>query len=456
MITAARITTLLRGHVRTAPFDEAVRRLTDHHLLVLTGDEGVGKRVGALAILAAVSGPGLSVTSLPPSRTLIELAGGTFQPGRGYLVRDWIGDRSSSALQQFDVDQLRRALERPRHGAYLVLTCQLRPAQRQQLADVIVDWTPPPPVAVFDAHIRCAGIELAPDQGALMRERIVDLRRPRDVVAVAERAGQGVDAAFAVLGEADHQQVVDWFDRKPEPRPLLSVAALCFLDRTPDLLFQNLLSRLVVRVNEHAAIDSVTRTPTATAAGGAFPQQASSELALDTVVIGGSGDTGGHRIRTFASPHHHERVIAELVRQYGFELWEPMRIWIDEVAALPSSPIQVPLAFGVALLGRHAPDEVESFLEEWSNGLAPQRLTAAYILSWMCLDDTLAAMALRIAQRWTSGAGTRRAATAAMAFAGELGIRYQNEALNKLWHLALRVVAVSDGAAAALGVLLCS
>lgn len=461
LITATRIAELLRGHVPPPRQDPAVRTLLTKHLLVIAGTEGIGKRQGGLAVLATVLGPDRPVASLPPSKTLADLAGSKFQAHRGYLVQDWNGDRSSAALQQFDVDQLRRALDKPDGGAYLVLTCQLSQAERRLLDDVIVDWMAPAPLDVFDARLGPAGTTLDPDEDARLRERISGLHRPRDVVAVAERAGQGVDGAFAVLGEADRRQVAEWFEGAPAPRSLLSTAALCFLDGSPDQLFQSLLNRLVVLVNEHATVDSVTRSATASAPDGAFPRQDAGSSTLETIMLDRGGDNdqdgGGNRVRTFASPHFREHTIAELVSGYGFELWEPMRAWIDEVAGLPPSSVQVRLAFGVALLARHAPDLVERrFLEQWANGLAAQRLTAAYVLSWMCLDDALAGMALRIAQRWTSGAGARRAATAAMAFAGELGVRYQSEALNKLWHLTLRVAAVSNSAATALSVLLWS
>jgi hypothetical protein len=457
VITGAKVAVLLAGYVRPEHFDEAVRILRRERLLVLAGDEGSGKRLGALALLADVVGAGRSITSLPPSRTLAELANGEFQADRGYLVQDWSCDSAGSAVHRFDLDQLRQALDRPNRQAYLVLTGRFDQTQRRLLADVLVDAQPPDPLGVLAACPTSTVAALLDDEQAQLRERTAALRRPRDVVVVARNANRGVDKAFALLGEAEKQQVVSWFDQRPDPRPLLAVAALCFLDGTPDLAFQSLLSRLVVLVNQHVTLDSVTRSAVDGAPTGAFPQHVLGEHALDAVAVEHSdGDSAGSRVRRFGAPHFRDRAVAELVHRYGFELWEPLRVWIDEVAALPASPLQVRVSFGVALLAQYAPDVVMDLLREWSNGVAAQRLTAAYVLSWMCLDDAVAATALRVAQSWTTGAGTRRAETAAMAFGGELGIRYQTVALNQLWHLTLRNAAVSRTAAGALALLLWS
>lgn len=453
VIKAERVSAQLRGYVRPDGFAAAVAVLRKEHLLVLTGAEGIGKRTGAIAVLAEALGMN-SIVSLPPTRSLMDLGKADLQEGRGYLVQDWSGDDASSSAQRFDLDQLRRALEK----SYLVLTCRLPHAQRRLFDGVIVDWSAPDPLAVLDACPMSTSDELTGTERERLRERVATLSRPSDVVGVATRAREGVDTAFEFLGVNDRQRVATWFEDKPAPRSLLATAALCFLDGTPDLEFQSLLSLLVRLVNEHATLDTVTRSVGDSAPAGAFPQHDGGEQPLDVVGIERSadGDQTDQRVRRFVSPPVRRAVIEMLVDRYGFELWEPLRDWIDEVAALPSWRRQVRLAFGVALLYRHAPDTVQDLLGQWADGVVGQRFAAAFALSWMCLDDSMAPFALRTAQGWTAGAGTRRATTAAMAFGGELGIRYQNEALNKLWYLAMRSQMVSRHATDALAQLLCS
>jgi hypothetical protein len=447
----------LRHFVPTTSMSAAVTTLSEHHLVVLSGAEGSGRRTGALAVLREVIGDSQPVTSLPPSHTMAELADaddGRYQVGRGYLVQDWISEGAAGALRQFDMDQLRRKLMRI--GAYLVVTGNLG-ARDRPVEGLVVDWARPDPVAVFDARLRASKVTLDPTELERVRERVRKLQQPRDVVTVVERIADGVDTALEALGDVEKKRVTRWFEDKPSTREVLSITVLAFLHGIPELEFQGMLARLVELYE--APADDITRP--ANSIAGVLPQYPSNETdeqTLDVMVrsLSGGADGLGDRRRVFKSVHYRERVITELTVQYGFELWAPLRQWIAEAAKLPSPEARLQLALGVALMCRHAPDQVERFLGQWADGLAAERLTAAYVLSWMCGDDLLAATALRIAVRWTDNAGTRRAATSAMAFGGQLGIRYQSEALSCLWHLALRGEPASTRARESMALLLCA
>jgi hypothetical protein len=364
----------------------------------------------------------------------------------------------------FDLDVLKRKLRK--HGAYLVITSGTQVGRNRSLACAVLAWQPPDPVAVFDERLPDSAVAMSDSQLCRVRQRLAEVRHPGAVLAVLRRVHGGAknaDDALDVLGDADKEWVRGWFDRKPGPNPreLLSAAALVFLDRSPESEFQARLSRLVELASMR--IPGGHPGPPAGTENGVhewFPQHESTgDVGLHEVVreLAAEDRSPGDRIRTFRSPRYRELVIAELVARYGFELWDPLRSWANELAAEPPSMTQVRLALGMAEYARHAPSDVwNSFLDPWADGILGERLSAAFLLAWMCIDDSLAATALQIVVGWTDGAGTRRAVTAAMALGSELGIRYQPEALSWLWYLVQRNEAVSHAAQISLGNLLCA
>lgn len=453
-LSPAELDTELRYFVPTASLSAAVITLSEHHLVVLRGAERCGKRTGALAVLRKVIGESSSVTILPPSYTIADLADyDRYRRGHGYVVQGWIGEDTAGSLQQFDTDQLRRKLEE--RGAYLVVTKTLGPRDRH-FDGLIVDWVKPDLIEVFDARLRASIATLDPAERKRAHERVSKLPHLREVVAFVERidAGADVDTAFQALDDAEKKRVTEWFNSTPSTREVLSITTLAFLHRMPELEFQRELAQLMELYE--APADGIPILAYRPSIARKLPQHlgsAEGEQTLDEMVriCGGAG--AGDR-RTFKSGHYRKQVITELTERYGFELWIPLRKWITEAAKLPSIEARQQLALGVALMCRHAPDEVERLLDQWANGLAAERLTAAYVLSWMCVDEPMDAAALRIAVRWTSNEGSRRAATAAMAFGGALGIRYQSEVLRQLWGLVLRAESVSKTAGEAMAVLL--
>ena len=62
-------------------------------------------------------------------------------------------------------------------------------------------------------------------------------------------------------------------------------------------------------------------------------------------------------------------------------------------------------------------------------------LTATYLLWWMCYDEALASAALQTTVRWTNQGSSAQRWTAALAFSGELGVRYPTDVTRRLWQL---------------------
>jgi hypothetical protein len=451
-ITVAAVEERLRCFVRPAPFAAARATLTQHQLVILTGAEGSGRHTGALALLAEVSMTGKPLTSLSPALTVSDLANyPRYLPGRGYLVRDRVGDDTVAAVRGFELDRLLHTLRE--HHAYLVVTATTVASQeRSHPAGLVAEWAAPDPVELFSSELVRKGVRIAdPAELATLRDGAAKLPTPRDVVAFAARAGDGPAMAFAALEDHERDRVTGWFEEKPTPEELLCVAALAFAHGLPVRTFEAHLARLTEIVRAHAPgprdadADWLTRQRWADWAIRPTRTEWTAGPGLATVttrIPPAPGEFGVEPRLVFRADRARAWVIAELHRRYGHDLWAPLREWIGELACRRDPELNVQLGLGVALLARPGLQEVRAeFLDPWSNGLAAERATAAYVLSWLCVDDALAPIALRIALGWTR-AGARKSMTAAIAFGGELGLRYESEALRWLWHLSTRAESV--------------
>ncbi|MGH3889537.1 MAG: hypothetical protein ACRDSZ_23750 [Pseudonocardiaceae bacterium] len=433
-IDHAAVAAELRCFVQPPGFGRTRRALSDEHLVVLRGPESSGKRTTALALLHDVVASDARLTSLSPARSFEDLAEEDFRRGGGYLVQDFIGDGQAAALQRFHVDNLRHKLHVA--GAYLVITVhELAEAAWSSLAGTLMEVGSPDLGKLLTRLLdRC---ELPNDIDVpQLEERVAAMRRPLDVVNLIEGLAAGTDAALNSADNAERTQVRSWFDAKSEPHDVLRMTALAFSYGLPERVFERLTARLITLAEEMAIGPNATAEPVPLT----LPQRRANPVtSAEFVERQESVRLDDDRRLVFCSDRHRRWVIAELNDRYGWELWAPIREWLHELATEPDLQIRLQAALGVALLATSALPEVkESFLDSWADGRIMERHTAAYALTWMCNDENLAPVALATAIRWSNRAGERKAATAAVAFGGELGIRYQIDALRWLWHLSAR------------------
>ncbi|MBF8189015.1 hypothetical protein ITP53_25430 [Nonomuraea sp. K274] len=390
--------TLLRSYLEPPGFPEAVRRLSMRHLLVLVGEEGTGKRLGAIALVSRMSLAESTITVLSPAGTVLDLLTGTeYEPGRAYLLHDWI----AAGTDRTELANLARKLAEL--GSYLVITRNGAPSQA---VEVEQPWAVPDPGELFDFCLSTFG------RAGLPRER---LDRARDRVLAAPPPPAEVARLATRLARGEEpvvEEVVSWFDTKPPMREVLAVAALAFLHPLAEADFTAQLARLYELSDE-----PVGRPPRG-------PLINASEGVVD-----------------FRVPRHREEVLAELAGRYGFWLWQPLREWVRSLAG-QGSGVRMRAAAGVAALAAYSLKDVrQEFLEVWARGSGRERLAAADALSYMSADDTLAPEALKLALTWAGDPGA--AVCASVALCGGLSIRYPADAVRILWRLA------SDGGPAA-------
>ncbi|MEU4830099.1 hypothetical protein [Streptosporangium sp. NPDC023615] len=432
----------LRHFVRPAGFDRALATLREQRVAVLTGGEGIGKWTSGIALLAQTMSPEDEIIILSPGRDLEELSTISFKKNRVYFIHDWTGEKPTKSVWRFTFEILSASLAEA--GAHMVIT-RNRMEVHHEIEAFEIGWQPPDPLELLDTY-------LGTDHPALLepwfREHVTGLRSPRRIVELAEQMLGGVRPAQEILADLDGTTVAAWFDGKPKRSEVLVVAALAFAYSMPERIFERLMVRLtdVADAIERQGAERETRPIDED-----LPQTRRSWNTRHPL-IGTSTDAGEPRV-VFCGPHHREHVITQLCLNYGYQVWEPLRAWVRELAQeLPD--VQVQAAAGLALLARTRPEEVrESFLRPWAGGVAQERLTAANTLSMMCADDTTAVIAFDTAMEWVENAGQPQAMTAALAFAGGLSIRYPGEAVDWLWYLSLRGIRVSNIAQRALRLL---
>ncbi|UBU12799.1 hypothetical protein [Nonomuraea gerenzanensis] len=385
--------TLLRSYLEPGCFPEAVRRLATRHLLVLVGEQETGRRLGALALLSRMSLAESTITVLSPAAGAHDLLTGTeYEPGRAYLLHDWI----TASTDRTELVNLARKLAEL--GSYLVITRSGGPSQAVEVEHA---WAAPEPGELFDLCLSAYGLRagLSPEALHRAREQALALPTPAEVVRLAARLAP----AGSPDGEPAGEEVAAWLDTKPPMGEVLAVAALAFTHRLTQAAFDEQLTRLERLCRENG------RRP------------------LTGPLIGVEDG-----LVAFRAGHQRARVLAELVARYGFWVWQPLREW---VRSLPGQgpAVQVRAAQGVALLARHSMKEArQEFLEVWARGSAAERVAAANVLSYMCADDTLAPEALAIALGWAAEPKDLRATAAAVALGGGLAVRYPDDCVRLL------------------------
>jgi hypothetical protein len=433
------VLTVLHNYVPPDCYDAAVEPLGEDHVVVLSGGRGFGKRTSAVALLREVTAGPLVVLS--PAVSLDQLANRVYETGHGYVVFD---RKKSDKDTDFDWhtvrDQVRDA------NAWLVVTTD----ETQELGMVVeVDWQQPD---IRRLTTRWLGAD-APDLVTEVAAGLPDEYSMAEVVALLQSIATGTDVTKALkeLDIGSRHDVHAWFENDPTRRQVLEVTAMAFLGGCKQRTFETHLAGL----EEHLA--RMMPVPEADDDSPRLPKEESMpqrrrDMANVHGLIGVAESTveGMFRqILEFRKAGYRRCVLAELWHREHTAFWDAVREWLAAIIASSSMTVQEHterIAVGLADLAAVAYDEVEdSYLEPWSarNSLGVERMAATYVLSAMCYDEVTAPVALRTAIRWATRGVAAQRSTATLAFGGVIGISYPDEAVNRLWQLA---VAAADNA----------
>lgn len=205
-------------YVTRPPYDQARQVLDAHHLVVVAGPRGVGKRATALHLLSGIEAHPVHVI---PRFDALELCDFSFEKGRRYLIERWFRDQVEAPT----LERLAGVLAE--RDAWLVITVDEREPRGDRDERVVAFADVPRHPAVLARNIRwnLAGDESTRDPDELCRDAQVaaELEAEPTATDVEQLARDLVPAA---LGQQDldaalrqHRQnrggaprdVVDWF-----------------------------------------------------------------------------------------------------------------------------------------------------------------------------------------------------------------------------------------------------
>ncbi|GAA0917536.1 hypothetical protein [Nonomuraea longicatena] len=406
----------LTCYVRHDSYRAAAERLESGNMVALIGNAGTGRRTAALNLLHDFVGTRCDVVELSPANTLEQLAAREVWKAPAYLLCDWPRDDVDGSIADFHVREIRRRVREA--GAYLVITGTATSLpEREQIR-----WLSPPARDVLRAH------GVAPEVADQAAAQITPDHAMADVVTLARDLASGgpLDTALSKLESAGRRDVVAWFEGPRTRGELFEMAAMAFTAGLTEGRFESLLARL----ESIAGIGVETADPVS--ADDPMPSRRLLRVAEGSLLRLSSG-----RRLKFKVEGHRTHVMRELYRRHGMRLWDPVSEWLHECAALRDPSAQAEIARGVAILASVSDySYVEStFLTPWAKGSGVMRsqATAAMAISWLCLDETTRSEVLRTVGMWTRASAARPKFTATLAWSGELGIRFPQEATRMLW-----------------------
>ncbi|WP_329366058.1 hypothetical protein [Streptomyces sp. NBC_01483] len=443
---------VLASYVEPDCFEEAVTALQRDGAVVLVGPPGTGKRAAAVALVATVA-EGSEYVVLSPGRSLEELANGRveFEKGVGYVLLDRMHE-SPSGTADFDWRRVRDTVRE--HGAHLVVTTVHEMEVRAPESVRHVPWQVPDLAAVL--RVRLTRAECEPETV----ERSVELMpagcRIAEVVAAADRIGRGAepDVVWTEYGSSAAAPVRDWFAQERSPQEWAEATTLAFVTGAGYRDFETCQQRL-----EQWVAPAFPASTDDEAAAEAARRAADRRLSLNrNSLVAVEERKNGALTRTalvFSHPQYRLWVLQELWTMRSTAYWDGVRDWLTELlrGGRPSLETQLSIAQGLALLTPSAFDEVaENYLHPWASGVAGPtgQTTATLVLHCMCLDESLAAVALGVARDWARSYNPELRSMATAAFSGALGVRFPTDAVYTLLRLVGRGGGRSTEAAFAL------
>ena len=450
-IEETEVAKIVQAYAEPACYAEAARALMDEGIIVLTGEAGIGRRAGAIHMLARVRSRDKPLVAFSPAITVADLAARSFDEGAGYLVSDKFDEDLAPELTDFHWRNVWSKVRRSK--AHLVVTIAagsriIKPDVPRQFS-----WRRPEPADALRAHL---GATVVGDE---VIDKVAEALGPNfqlaDVGEIARKisAADDIGEVLADLQETDRLVVARWLDEVDAEIPaVMEVAALAFVVGVTERVFEAELDELRLRIAEFAPEIELTSKEARAEIDLKFRQLRKNRSGHPLLIVrqvpvsGGSGSVAVRHV-DFRVPTYRQHVLAELWGRLPNDFWTAMRRWLQDIAAgghldrTKRADLINSACIGLALLGLVAPDEVlESYLDPWTTEGASlnEQTMAVYVVWWMSMLDQLAPLALQTGILWAGQGSRTQRRLAAYAFSGGLGVRYPIEAVKRLSQLADR------------------
>lgn len=440
-----RVAALTRHFVAPEPFEAAIAALRKHTVVTLCGPDGRGKLTGAVNLLARVLGEEAPIVRLSLTRSLRELADHRFDASTGYLLPGWFGAFDQEAEHHWERVQGKLHEQ----GSFLVVTSSEE--NRRTATTARIEWSLPEDLgAVIREH---AGDGPADADIGKVVEVLPEDMTMAGLIEITDLLVRGLppeEAISSVLREAAKDQVREWFAKGPTREQVLDITVLAFLPGLSERRFGQCRELLKAALEEMVPTESAQEATPAVRPPGpaeaAFPQARGRQLENPLIRIRQMiVDGRPRRLIELREPEAQRFLFAEMAGRFDEYFWDAVRIWLEDVLTRPELSLHI--AAGLARLAGSSFDEVEgSYLDPWSvaagrgeparSHARQKRLTTVHVLWFMCFDEDLAPVALRVAAGWAAqGSTPGQKYNAIIAFSGILGRLYPIDAVKKLWHL---------------------
>ncbi|RJL35744.1 hypothetical protein D5H75_02880 [Bailinhaonella thermotolerans] len=444
-IPREQVNRLTRHFVEPEPFEEALEALRKRAVVTLCGPDGSGKFTAAVNLLVRVLGEGAPIVRLSLTRSLRELADHQFDRDTGYVLPGWFGACDQEAEHHWE----RVEGELRQQGSFLVVTSPEE--SRRTAMTTRIQWSPPD------------------DKGTLIREYAGGGLTDADITKVVEALPEDLtmaclieitdllirglppeEAVSSALRGAAKDQVHDWFEQGPTREQILDITVPAFLPGLSERRFgqcrELLKTALAKTVPEESVQESEPADRPRRPAEEAFPQARGRRwenplIRIRQVIVDGRP----RRLVELREAEAQRFLFAEMARRFDEHFWDAVRAWLEDLLIEPEFSLHI--AAGLARLAGSSFDEVEgSYLEPWSvaagreeparSHARQKRLTTVHVLWFMCFDEDMAPVALRVAAGWAAqGSTVGQKYNAIIAFSGILGRLYPIEAVKNLWQL---------------------
>ena len=449
-LTAAEVSAALDKFVRSDGWDPAIATLRRTHCLVVCGRSGIGKSTAAINLLNDLDVK--RIERIQPAAELTDLDKIEIAKGTGYVVFDHTAVVKADAEADYLWASLSAKLAQ--QNAYLVLT-RASPTSFGSP----VTWLPPDPGVFVRRRIR-------ESRGpAIQAELLEYLPDDWSVGRLAQACasldgGADLSVALEIFEVTAQRDVENWLDCNADnDEQILDAVALCFLSGVGEARFERAVTDLRQLVLPEAADDDA-QVPRMRSR---VPGRRGRRNAENTIFAPGVGTQRGvsTRVVAFRTTPHWRHAVERLYTTYGADWWTPVSEWLPRTLSAARSEEEVwPVAQGLFFLcGIDLAETIETHLVPLSRGAAGETglKCAVAVLLFLAADSNLGGVALQLAQAWVRNeCPISQRLVAADALIGELGVRYPDAAVRRLWQLLSQDEELGKGACLAPGLLLAS